>query len=149
MVNRYSKRKPDNSRNMISCRLIPIASVIIPGTLSVAVDNARPLNVTKLDVPGLDFRSLKFARQLTTPTNDQPNRFFSTFDYAGSHRQILQTAHAVTIGGAILPIPPPAPNSTWISTFFGPSLSCTRVQGEDLQAFLSNVARYVASGALR
>jgi hypothetical protein len=52
----------------------------------------------------------------------------------------------VTIGGAILPIAPPAPNSTWISAFFGPSLSCTRVQGGDLQAFLSNVARYVASG---
>jgi hypothetical protein len=49
------------------------------------------------------------------------------------------------VSGAILPIVPSAPNSTWISKFPGPSLSWTRVQGEDFHTFLMNVAQYTTS----
>jgi hypothetical protein len=113
--------------------------------LAVTIGSAKPLNITELDVPGLDFRSLKFARKLTTTKGHQPNPMFSPFDYTGPHRKVLQTAYAVTVSGAILPIAPPAPNSTWVSKFPGPSLSCTRVQGEDFHTFLMNVAQYITS----
>lgn len=66
------------------------------------------------------------------------------YDYKGPNRRVLQTANAVMMGGDILAISPPAANSTWTDKFFGPSLSCTGVQGEDLHAFLTNIAQYIS-----
>lgn len=70
----------------------------------------------------------------------------SSFDYAGPSPEVLQIAQTTATNGAILPIVPPAPNSSWSTTFQGPSLKCSEVLGSELEAVLANVAKWVRSG---
>ena len=107
-------------------RLIPIASIITPSTLSTELAPVLPPPVRAESVPNLDFRSLNFVDEMQLQDG---SGFYDVYHYGyqGPSQDVLSTATAVMAGGTILPIDPPAANASWKLTLDGPSISCRAV----------------------
>ncbi|KAI1312018.1 hypothetical protein F5Y03DRAFT_262214 [Xylaria venustula] len=99
--------------------LLPIAFVLPPGTLSVILitDHYSTLHI----VPNLDFTRFDYVADLSLTSTSPP---YGVFAYNGPSIEVQKIASAVAAQGNILPITPPAENSSWSLSFYGPSLSC-------------------------
>ncbi|KAF2726589.1 hypothetical protein EJ04DRAFT_582578 [Polyplosphaeria fusca] len=95
--------------------MVPITSTLTPGKLSI---RSELYNDTSLkSIPFINFTTLRFTDQIID------NGFGYT--YSGPSQIAQSIAVAVSAGGAILPIRPPALNSSWNTEFYGPALNCT------------------------
>ncbi|USP72759.1 hypothetical protein yc1106_00033 [Curvularia clavata] len=135
----------------ISTWLIPIASIITPATLSVAL-RENIANITSQFVPLIDFDNLNFVAGM--PAFDGVNSLSPYYVYNGPSQIIQQIATAVAAQDSILAIKPPHPNSTWNIEFYGPALECEVLQSntsfraehnasDQNHRFLQNMARHV------
>lgn len=119
-------------------RLIPIASIITPATITVVVAAVLPPPSEVRAVPMADFESLKFFAP------GQANIFTGratadTVFYNGPTYMVERIAYSVASGGSILPIVPPSPNASWILDFDGPALSCGTINSTMQQLMQANI----------
>lgn len=123
-------------------RLIPIASIVTPATLSVeaAVKNPLPSKMSK--VPVFDFTNLNFIAGMPSGDDFGPTNYC----FQGGNIMVERIASAVVPQGRILQITPPAPNATWSLDFWGPSLECIAVEGQQRYDIWSNVYRFLNNG---
>jgi hypothetical protein len=124
-------------------RLVPIASIITPSTLSVQITILNPS--TLLQVPFLNFTTLSFAAPLLTFFEDPSspgNYTVQAYVWNGPSQAVERIAAAVTAQGVILPLTAPSPNSSWHLEFWGPSLKCGNVDDARRQRIGSNIAAY-------
>lgn len=125
-----------------SSRLLPIASIIPPATLSVGVDFPPPLY---MHVPNVDFSSLNLAAPMaaygTTGSRNGEEPGFN-YMYAGPSLTVKRITDAVAAQGFILPVPAPSVNSSWDLDFDGPSLHCNPVSLDFRRAILDNIMNY-------
>ncbi|KAL8834326.1 MAG: hypothetical protein Q9176_007554 [Flavoplaca citrina] len=127
----------------LSSRLMPIASIITPATLSVGVDSPIYMHV-----PNVDFSSLNLAARMAAygPTRlsngEEPG-----FDYAynGPSLTVQRITDAVAALGFIMPVPAPSVNASWDLDFDGPSLHCNPVSLDFRRAILENIIDYTIS----
>jgi hypothetical protein len=111
-------------------RLIPIISVTTPSALTIAIAPINPVPSILFRVPNIDFHSLNFANILSTK---------GTFSYKGPHYTVDKIVAATAAQGYILPLAPPAPNSSWVLDFVSPSITCTDLQGSAFNAIKNNI----------
>jgi hypothetical protein len=83
-----------------------------------------------LRVPNIDFLSLNFAILESAMTD---------FHYSGPKYTVDRVVAATLTQGSIIPISPPATNSSWALDFAGPSLNFTDLQGPPLDAVKKNI----------
>ncbi|KAI0112242.1 hypothetical protein GGR51DRAFT_60601 [Nemania sp. FL0031] len=110
--------------------LLPIAFTIPSASLSVLF---MPVTTSALKtVPNFDFASLRYVNDMPVYNwvpLQYPNSSYKpsnpiTCKYNGPSYEVQRIANSVASRGAILPITPPAPNSSWQLDFYGPSLRC-------------------------
>ncbi|KAL9032237.1 MAG: hypothetical protein Q9180_006614 [Flavoplaca navasiana] len=127
-------------------RLMPVASIITPATLSVGVDFPPPIY---MHVPNVDFSSLNLAAPMIPEGGSeifQGNSIY--YMYAGPSLTVQRITDAVAAQGLILPVPAPSVNSSWDLDFDGPSLHCNPVNLNFRQAVLDNILNYTLSGSV-
>ncbi|RFU27250.1 hypothetical protein B7463_g9088, partial [Scytalidium lignicola] len=112
---------------------IPISSVITPATLSVEIAPLIPTPTATFFIPSIDFLSLNFANVVLA------QGLSATWQYSGPQFAVRKVATATAAQGAILPINHPAPNSSWVLDFPGPSLTCTSIQGQQHEDIIKNI----------
>lgn len=85
-------------------------------------------NVTEGQVPQLDFATLKYLKPMSVDgdsgVNGVQTNGYKQYTFNGASYPVARIAEAVARLGQILPITPPAPNSTWTIDFWGPALDC-------------------------
>jgi hypothetical protein len=121
-------------------RLIPIASIITPATLSVDLRENIP-NSTMQQIPQIDFSNLNFLASMPSAVGN--NRISLYYTYNGPSQIAKQIAMGVAAQNAILPIAAPFPNSSWALDFNGPSLKCNPVSSSESLSFQENIAQYI------
>ncbi|KAE9368893.1 hypothetical protein N431DRAFT_382690 [Stipitochalara longipes BDJ] len=117
--------------------LVPIASIVTPAALTVAVSPTIPAPSNMARVPNVDFLSLNFANLLFHGGD-------SALSYTGPKNAVIRVVAATSAQGSILPISPQAPNSSWVLNFAGPSIDCTNVQGSALDDIKKNIQTVIA-----
>ncbi len=121
-------------------RLLPIASIITPATLSVGIDFPPPLY---MNVPNVDFSSLNLAAPMALyGTTEQYGESGFYYLCAGPSPTVQRITDAVAAQGSILPVAAPSVNSTWDLDFNGPSLHCNPVSSGFRHAVLANILNY-------
>lgn len=106
---------------LIHCfnRLIPLASVVTPATLSVIAAPSPESHSRVMPSPG--FKSLNSLDVAVGNIHGGGGL------YPGPSAVVTRIAQAVAAQGATLPIPAPALNASWELNFMGPSLECSEV----------------------
>lgn len=117
---------------------ISIASIITPATLSVQSLLSQPSAMR--DVPKFDFTNYGFFAPMKPGGPTGLN--YTEYCYRGPGQLVQRVASAVGAQGLVLPITPPSSNATWTSSFWGPSLTCTNVEGQDRDDIWANVWDY-------
>lgn len=123
-------------------RLIPLASIITPATLSVGVDSPSPIY---MNVPNVEFSSLNLVAPMadnSLSSSDETTDTPFNFMYAGPSLTVQRIAKAVAAQGAILPVVAPAVNSSWDYDFHGPSLRCQPTSSGFRNDVLENILTY-------
>lgn len=69
--------------------------------------------------------------------------YTESYEYQGPSDAVNLIAITVGAQGGVLPITPPAQNSTWSVNFFGPSMHCHNVSGPMHDAITLDIARYM------
>lgn len=128
-------------------RIVPIASIITPATLSIQNAAARPFSTESHRVPNLDFRSMNFLAAMPKMDDSTDTPELSTYLYNGPNQPLLEISNAVMAGGQILPITPPAPNSSWSLQLAGPSLKCRDMDNSLHQEVRQNIAQGINDSA--
>jgi hypothetical protein len=137
-------------------RLIPIASIITPATLSIGIESP-PLRL--LDVPNVAFASLSLVAPMhSNPNNgigstcagdyDNPNCTPTiNYVYNGPSDAVTRVVTAAAAQGAIAAVDAPASNASWTLTFPGPALKCSIVDGQMRRQFENSIANFTFSGS--
>lgn len=112
-------------------RLLPIASIITPATLSIRSAAITPPPILPVDVPNIDFRSLSFVAPMSWTGY--------AFNYAGPSEAVSRVTKAVLAQGVILRFDTSAVNASWTVDFNGPSLKCDHMSGTQLQRIRRNI----------
>ena len=127
--------------NLTSIRLIPIASIVPPATLSVDLRENIPRSITQ-EIPWIDFSNLNYLASMpSSRTTDSEG--CTAFSYNGPSQTLKQIAMGVVAQTSILPIEPPFPNSSWTLDFKGPSLKCSPTSSSQSLSFQRNIAQYL------
>jgi hypothetical protein len=127
-------------------RLLPIASIITPATLSIESQRMDPSPVNHSYVPTINFDSLSYVAGLGVVPN---NRYSpSEFQYEGPSQALKRIAAAVGSLGAILPIDAPSTNASWQSNFSGPAIRCGFIPDSEQLPIQRNIAEYVNSSSV-
>lgn len=113
-------------------RIVSIASVFTPATLTVTLAEAR--NETLLRVSRVDFTSLNFAN-LPMQAGLSPG-----YTYTGPQYTVQRIVTATAAQGQILPISAPYVNSSWTLKFPGPALRCDAVEESAHNDIIANIA---------
>ena len=129
-------------------RLLPIASIITPATLSVESAPTIPHPYALTEVPHFDFTNLDF---LVPPTlavaGEQTGQFgevlFDRYCYRGPSQILQRINSAVGASGDILPIRPPSLNSTWSIDFWAPDLRCRDASEQQRKDVWEDVFNYL------
>ena len=123
-------------------RLLPLAAIVTPATLSVQTSLILPSPSELRYVPNLDFRSLSFSATVSGSDVSQEQGFISytKYKYDGPSLAVQKVAGATALEGSILSIEPPTPNSTWNIAFDGPSVRCKHIEGERRNTILQDIA---------
>lgn len=126
---------------MNGLRLIPIASIVTPATLSVESAAVQPPPSRMAPVPQFDYVNLDFLSAMkssgATSGSQAPN--VTEYCYDGPGHLMERVATAVAAQGEILPIAAPAPNASWTLSYHGPALQCEHVTGEERLNIWRNV----------
>ena len=112
-------------------RLIPLAAIVTPATLSIQAAQVLPAPSSLQQVPSLAFDSLQFVDDM--PSVQADNETSLRFAYALPSQEVIEVVKAVAATGSILPIMPPSANASWTVDFYGPALECSNVT-ESLRA---------------
>jgi hypothetical protein len=113
-------------------RLIPIASIITPATLSVVSKAMEPQPIHKYYVPTINFDTLSYVAGLSATGS---GRYYpQKLTYEGPSQALQRMTTAVDILGNILPIDPPSSNSSWDTEFRGPAIRCDPFSASDSSA---------------
>jgi hypothetical protein len=96
-------------------RLIPIASIFTPATLSVESKAMEPQPTHGYYVPTINFDTLSYVAGLGTIGHARWNP--QDFTYEGPSQALKRITTAVGALGAVLPIDPPSSNSSWDMEF--------------------------------
>ncbi|KAF7625219.1 hypothetical protein AFLA_002093 [Aspergillus flavus NRRL3357] len=125
------------------CWLLPVASIISPATSSVQL---APFNVYALKhIPRVDFTSANFASFISSlAINPRGPNFWSTL-YNSHTAETQRVVNSVATQGTILPIDPPAVNSSWSVGFYRPAIVCDKVN----QALATHITQNVAQAINR
>ncbi|KAL8809373.1 MAG: hypothetical protein Q9223_007934, partial [Gallowayella weberi] len=127
---------PDSS--LIRRRLLPIATIVTPATLSVGFDFPP---AEYLNVPFVDFTSLNLLAPMVGDASGFIDNSFS-YQYTGPGLSVRRITDAVAAQGFIVPVVAPAVNSSWNMVFNGPSLHCSPVDSDFRREVLANVLDY-------
>ena len=127
---------------LICDRLIPIASIITPATLSVDLSE-NIAHTTMQQVPRIDFSNLNFLAGMMSAGASEGARYI----YNGPSQIAKQIAMGVASQNVILPIASRFPNASWELDFSGPSLKCDPVSSSESLSFQENIAQYVQHAA--
>jgi hypothetical protein len=119
-----------NPKLTLKYRLIPIISVTTPSALTIAIAPINPIPSKLFRVPNVDFHSTNFIDLASDK---------DTISYTGPRYTVDKIVAATAAQGAILPLEPPAPNSSWILDFVGPSITCTDLQDSVVNAIKNNI----------
>ncbi|KAH0366783.1 hypothetical protein KCU65_g5160, partial [Aureobasidium melanogenum] len=92
-------------------------------------------------VPKFDFTNYDFVSPLGVSDSSRGN--LSTYCYRGPGQLVERVATAVGAQGQVLPITPPSLNASWSSNFWGPSLQCNNVEGQEREDIWANVWNYL------
>ncbi|CAG8211824.1 unnamed protein product [Penicillium olsonii] len=129
------KRYPMEMALAVICWLLPVASIISPATLSVKLASFDQQTLMK--VPRVDFTSTNFAD--LTSVFAQDSGWMSI--YRSPTAETRRIMKSVAAQGSILPIDPPAVNSSWSLSFHGPGLLCDDVDDAIGAYITENVAQ--------
>lgn len=136
---------------LIVAWLMPLASTIPPGTLSIGTDKINPPPVDFRDVPNVDFSSLNYVANMQKAGDAQggseSSQHQSQFQYSGPSTDVQRIADQVAQTGMVLPIPPPFSNASWELEFDGPSLKCLPVS-ESTQSTVRDQIKSTAKNGL-
>lgn len=100
------------------------------------------------DVQSVAYTSANMFTVSTISSGDQylqgNDQFYTaSYDYQGPSDAVNLIAITVGAQGGVLPLIPPAQNSTWNSTFFGPSIRCRNVSDGLRNAISLDIASYM------
>jgi hypothetical protein len=126
-------------------RLLPIATVITPATLTVGQISPPP---EMRDVQSVAYTS---ANMFTVSTISSNGSFLQTggnwntasYKYEGPSDAVSLIANAVGSQGGVLSVLPPAQNSTWNVSFLGPSMRCNNVSDHLRDRITLDIAQYM------
>ncbi|KAM0714117.1 hypothetical protein Q7P37_011081 [Cladosporium fusiforme] len=118
------------------CWLLPLASVFPPATLTVLSAPKEMIRSEITTVPKLDFGNQYFATWL-------PESMY--YEYNGPSMAVRRIAAASGAQGSVLPMTPPALNSSWSTQFFGPAIHCEDVGEPNRTSILNNYGAYAKS----
>jgi hypothetical protein len=104
--------------------------VTTPSALTIAIAPMNPAPSMLFRVPNVDFHSLNFVNLASSK---------GSFSYTGATYTVDKIVAATAAQGAILPLAPPATNSSWILDFVGPSIKCTDLQDSAVNAIKNNI----------
>lgn len=119
-------------------RLLPLASIIPPATLSVQTAHIEPAPTKHISVANLDFASLNFVNPLVSISSDE-------FVYGGPSQPVAAVAKVVSSQGDIMPITPPRINTSYVLDFAGPSLACNYVSESEQEQIQNNIATAIST----
>jgi hypothetical protein len=102
------------------------------------------------DVPSVAYTSANMFTVSTISSGDQylqllhDGQFYTaSYDYQRPSDAVSLLAITVGTQGIMLPVTPPAPNSNWNSSFFGPSIRCRNVSAGLRNAISLDIATYM------
>ncbi|KAJ8132005.1 hypothetical protein O1611_g1616 [Lasiodiplodia mahajangana] len=127
--------------------LLPIAFTIPSSSLAV-IFTPVTTSASKI-VPNFDFASLRYVSDMSVAgfaLNNEQNGVTvpsPVYSYNGPSYEVERIATAVASGGGILPITPPAPNSSWQLNFYGPSIRCHPVDAHTRLDMETNIAHWI------
>jgi hypothetical protein len=118
-------------------RLIPIASIFTPATLSVESKAMEPQPTHEYYVPTINFDTLSYVADLSAieSTKYNPQKLI----YEGPSQSLKRLATAVGALGTVLPISPPSSNSSWETEFRGPAIRCDPLSASESKAVEQNI----------
>lgn len=137
------KRSPISMALALICWLLPIVSMISPATLSVHLASFDEYALKR--IPRVDFASARFATFLSTTvseTNQSTHKAWISV-YRDPTPETQRVVNSVATQGTILPIEPPAVNSSWSVEFHGPSIVCDKVNQSVTAYITQNVAQTI------
>jgi hypothetical protein len=127
-------------------RLIPIASIITPATLSVVSKAMEPQPIHKYYVPTINFDTRSYVAGLSAAGS---GRYYpQKLTYEGPSQALQRMTTALGTLGNILPIDPPSSNSSWDTEFRGPAIRCDPFSASDSSAIEQNIREYIKSGSV-
>jgi hypothetical protein len=139
-------QKQVNALSSLICRLIPIASLITPTTLSVR--QGEYYYNTTANVAFLDMSTVDTSRNISqpgrfavyVPLNAQNNSVNNASDVLTGPRTIISRfSNAAASTGDILPIIPPYLNSTYMLQFYGPKVECRDAGPQEIATIDSSI----------
>jgi hypothetical protein len=119
-------------------RLVPLAAVITPATLSIEAAQTLPAPSSLHIVPTLAFESLQFVDDMTSMPDEDDDSL--RFAYTLPSQEVIEVVKAVAATGSILPITPASANASWAIDFVGPALKCTNISRSLSSEIQSNIA---------
>lgn len=119
-------------------RLLPLASIFTPATLSVRSQRVDPDPSTMMSVPHFDFVNSNFF-------SSSPSDKAGMWDYHGPSTIVQRIANTVANEGRISIIAPPKLNSSWSYDFWGPAMDCHDVLPQDRTRIADNYLSTLAS----
>ncbi|CAG7980097.1 unnamed protein product [Penicillium nalgiovense] len=137
------KRFPVSMALALICWLLPVVSIISPATLSVRL---APFNEYALKrIPRVDFTSANFASfiSVNSPLRDPIRQKMWLSAYRGPTPETQSVVNSVAAQGTILPIEPPAINSSWLVEFYGPAIIYDKVNQTLAADITQNVAQAI------
>ncbi|KAJ5092865.1 hypothetical protein N7456_008726 [Penicillium angulare] len=112
--------------------LLPIASIITPGTLNVALSPTNSSLYTR--VPRVDFTSMNFVNLESETVNGVtkrdatvvPDLYFEE-TYMSPSSEVESVVSSSAMQGRVLSVDAPAVNASWKLDFHGPAINCSTV----------------------
>lgn len=131
----------DQTRAKGTIRCLNIASLITPATLSV--QSVSRSNSSLIQVPKFSFTTLNFVAGMQQ--NAGLNDYSRIYDFNGPSQPVQRIANAVAGIGQILPIAPPAPNTSWTLPVWAPAMQCSEVTGSERHQIWLNIWNSIGS----
>lgn len=137
------KRSPISMTLALICWLLPVVSMISPATLSVNLASFDEYALKR--IPRVDFTSARFATFVSgaISTTNQSTQKLWISAYRDPAPETQRVVNSVATQGTILPIEPPAVNSSWSVEFHGPAMVCDKVNQSVTAYITQNVAQAI------
>ena len=133
----------DMHLSLILSRLIPVASILTPATLSIMSALPNPLPWSIRHVPNIQWASLNYVSHVGVILEGID--VASPYVYNGPSNEVLGIVRSVSSSGSILPIPISLPNASWTLEFSGPAVYCSNVSQSERARIADNVAAAVGA----